>query len=403
MDLALALRWSGCRVLASRPRQGKAASRRFTGALAAKSANEPNNCYDVVLVGGGFAGLAAVGRLAKQRVHGRKLRLLLIEQGRGLGGRVCTRRRETTEGPLAFDHGCQYFTAKTSQPHFSDACRMWQDAGVAGAWHAAVGKLSLQGIGMEDAIFEPFDQSKVPLVGIPSMSAIGKHIIREAQDGQNDVDVLTSSKASDAAWDDASHLWTLQVNSEPVKTSVLAVTTSARSCVRMLGDACPSGCEASKVKSNVCWALLVASFKPLTCQPDWDAALVDGSSCFAWVSRNTSKPSRPKPPAPECFVLHTCPEWSNPRAELSKDEVRKLLLMEFCRQFGCQNEAVVYAEAFRWNNAFPLNPLQLPKKCIVEPERKLVAGGDWASGDRVGDAFESGVAVAVAVLTLLNA
>ena len=318
---------------------------------------------------------------------------------------VCTRRREQNGSLLSFDHGCQFFTSKASQPYFSDACRAWQDAGVAGTWKGAIGTLALTGSGIHDADFEPFDSAKLPLVGIPTMSAIGKHIIREAQSSPIEFQSCRGSKASKASWDDAAKVWTLQVNSDRVQTSVLAVATSARSCVRLLGEDCASGREASKVESNVCWALLVATSEPFS-NLAWDAALLQGSegsgSCFAWVSRNSSKPGRPKSPSPECWVLHASPDWSNPRAELEKGEVQGLLLEEFCRHFGCSAEDVVYAEAFRWNNAFPLNPSRLPEKCIVEPDRMLVAGGDWAVGDRVGDAFESGVAIAKAVRDLLN-
>ncbi|CAE7694254.1 unnamed protein product [Symbiodinium sp. CCMP2456] len=357
--------------------------------------------YDAIVVGGGFAGLAVVAQLAKS-VRRRSLRLLLVEQGRGFGGRVCTRRREQHNGNLlSFDHGCQFFTPKASQPHFSDACRAWQDAGVAGIWKGAIGTLTLTGSGFHNADFEPFDSAKVPLVGLPTMSAIGKHIIREAQSSAIEFRSCTGSKAAKASWDDAAKVWTLQVNSDPVQTSVLAVATSARSCVRLLGEACASGREASKVESNVCWALLVATSEPLS-NLAWDAAVVGGPGCFAWVSRNSSKPARPKSPSPECWVLHASPDWSNPRAELEKGEAQGLLLEEFCRHFGCSTEDVVYAEAFRWNNAFPLNPARLPEKCIVEPGRRLVAGGDWAVGDRVGDAFESGVAMGKAVNSLLG-
>ena len=394
MDLAAhALQSSRSRVLGVRPRQGRCLNR-------ALSVDGGKPRFDVVVVGGGFAGLAAVAQLANAQRRGRSLRLLLVEQGRGFGGRVCTRRRETEHGALSFDHGCQFFTPKVSQPHFADACRAWHEAGVAGAWRASIGTLSCRGATPQQAAFEPFDPSKQFLVGIPSMSAIGKHIVREATESASELQACTSSKASDASWDAAEKVWTVCVNADTVKSSVLAVATSARSCVRILGDDCPSGREASQVESNVCWALLVAFSVPLS-QMSWDAVLLQGSSCFAWASRNSSKPGRPS--SPECWVLHSCPEWSNPRAELAKEEVRKLLLAEFCDQFRCQIQEVVYAEAFRWNNAYPLNPRQLPDKCVVEPTRNLVAGGDWAAGDRVGDAFESGVAIAKAAISMVDA
>merc|ERR1712137_459401 len=97
---------------------------------------------------------------------------------------------------------------------------------------------------------------------------------------------------------------------------------------------------------------------------------------------------------PESWVLHASPDWSNPRAAWSKAQVAEALLADFQRLLGEGELSVIYSEAFRWNNAFPLNPPDIPDKCISDASRNLVAGGDWAAGNRMGDAYESGVAVA---------
>jgi predicted NAD/FAD-dependent oxidoreductase len=54
-----------------------------------------------LVVGGGFAGLAAAEVLAQAGTH-----VFLAEQGRGLGGRVCTRTAQLPDGnTVTFDHG----------------------------------------------------------------------------------------------------------------------------------------------------------------------------------------------------------------------------------------------------------------------------------------------------------
>ena len=60
-----------------------------------------HSSHDAVVVGGGLAGIACATALARQGVA-----VALVEQGRGLGGRVCTRK---TECGAVFDHGAQYF------------------------------------------------------------------------------------------------------------------------------------------------------------------------------------------------------------------------------------------------------------------------------------------------------
>lgn len=53
-----------------------------------------------LVVGGGFAGLAAAKSLINQGNE-----VVLVDQSRGLGGRVCTRRAKVDGNELTFDHG----------------------------------------------------------------------------------------------------------------------------------------------------------------------------------------------------------------------------------------------------------------------------------------------------------
>lgn len=373
--------------------------------------------FDVAVVGGGIAGLAAISRLSR-----RGLRLLLVEQGRGLGGRMCTRRASCpeTEDPIAFDHGCQYFSVKAaSQPNFAEEAERWLEAGVVQHWKGRIGTLARaeDGGGLQMSSFTAFPEEKLSsiMVGAPSMSALGKHILgRAGLDRQADqagrsggIAVKKGTRAAHVEWHSPSQRWRLQLASRTIQSKmmeaearVLVVATSANSISRLLTTSAPD--EVKGIKSPVCWALLVAVPRPLTHIP-FDGAFVVNSAdagVLAWVARDSSKPGRPGTGStPECWVLHASAEWSSSMREASTDEVRRAMLAEFERDFGAQD--VVYSEAFRWNNAFPLNPMRGTAKCVVDAERHLALGGDWAAGDRVGDAFESGVALASSALALL--
>lgn len=78
------------------------ASQRAAATAAAAGAAAAHGAH-VAVVGGGFAGLAAAKELADAGAN-----VTLVEQGRGLGGRVCSRRATVGGGhPLTFDHGAQ--------------------------------------------------------------------------------------------------------------------------------------------------------------------------------------------------------------------------------------------------------------------------------------------------------
>jgi len=60
-----------------------------------------------IVIGAGMAGLTCARALS---TAGQEVRLL--DKGRGIGGRMATRRITTGWGELRFDHGAQYFTAR---------------------------------------------------------------------------------------------------------------------------------------------------------------------------------------------------------------------------------------------------------------------------------------------------
>ncbi len=79
--------------------------------------------YDVLIIGAGMAGLSAAKVLEAEG-----LSVALIDKGRGLGGRLATRRM----GELRLDHGGQYFTA--SDVRFQAEVDAWLEAGIVKPW-----------------------------------------------------------------------------------------------------------------------------------------------------------------------------------------------------------------------------------------------------------------------------
>lgn len=76
----------------------------------------------VLIVGAGIAGLAAGRRLLELGVDRADVRV--VDKGRGVGGRMASRRIETPKGTARFDHGAQFFTTR------SDAFRSTIDRAV---------------------------------------------------------------------------------------------------------------------------------------------------------------------------------------------------------------------------------------------------------------------------------
>lgn len=111
----------------------------------------------LAIIGAGLAGLVAANRLSPV------MRVDVFEKSRGFGGRMATRRAD----PFTFDHGAQYFTAKS--PAFRKFLEPLMAAGVVADWNPRLVTLSSAGT-------KPRASTHPCLVAVPGMSAIGRHL-----------------------------------------------------------------------------------------------------------------------------------------------------------------------------------------------------------------------------------
>ena len=80
---------------------------------------------NILIIGAGLAGLSAANDLQRSGY-----KVLVVDKGRGLGGRLAGRRI----GNATFDHGAQFMTTRHSR--FVEEVNRWVDAGVAEQWYA---------------------------------------------------------------------------------------------------------------------------------------------------------------------------------------------------------------------------------------------------------------------------
>jgi predicted NAD/FAD-dependent oxidoreductase len=112
----------------------------------------------IAIVGAGISGLTAA-RLLHDQGH----RVVVFEKSRGPGGRAATRRMDDLE----FDRGAQYFTARDAE--FRRVVVAWREHGLVEIWQGRIGRVSRGRL-------EPSTGSQERIVGVPGMSAIGKHL-----------------------------------------------------------------------------------------------------------------------------------------------------------------------------------------------------------------------------------
>jgi len=89
----------------------------------------------VLIIGAGIAGLSAARRLREAGVAADEIKV--VDKGRGVGGRMASRRLETPAGTARFDHGAQFFTTRSNA--FSQAVASAVEAGAVVEWTRGFG------------------------------------------------------------------------------------------------------------------------------------------------------------------------------------------------------------------------------------------------------------------------
>ncbi len=310
----------------------------------------------VAVIGAGMAGLAAARRLAAAGVEP-----TVFDKSRGLGGRMATRRVDD----LQFDHGAQYFTAKG--PRFRALVEDWRTAGRAAEWFAG------------------------GFVGTPAMTAPA----RAMADGLAVVGGCTvTGLARDAAG------WTVKAPTGAVETpgngrfSAVVLALPAPQAGPLAASTGVSFPQLAAVRYAPCWALMLAFDAPLAV--GWEH-LKPSDGPVAWVARNDSKPGRSR--GRETLVVHAGPDWSRHTLEGSPESIVAELEPHWRAAAGI-SATPTYAAAHRWRYA--LVEETAGATFLFDEATRLGACGDWCLGPRVEAAFDSGEAMADAVLAGLE-
>ena len=312
------------------------------------------------VVGAGMTGLTAARALSDQGHD-----VVVVEKARGPGGRMSTRRN----ADLWFDHGAQYFTARS--PLFLRQVVAWQERGLVHTWDARIATIGDHDSSQKSQVAERY-------VAVPGMNAVCGEVARELPDCRFDW-AVSKLKRLEKGWILTSD------EGQTLECDALVITTPPEQARALLAD--PEVDELiSGVEMLPCWALMLVLDKPLFAE--YDAAFINQGP-LSWVSSQSSRPERPTANA---WVLHANPEWSSMHQEKSADEVRDLLL-EAARELPLsQSFKVESAVAHRWRYALARDPLHCG--AIWLGSKNLALAGDWCHGSRVEGAFFSGIAAA---------
>ncbi len=309
---------------------------------------------DTLVVGAGWAGLTAATKLAAAGQ-----RVLVIEKSRGPGGRSATRR----DGRSRFDHGAQYFTARSAA--FGRQVAEWRDAGWIAKWTPRLAVL-----GDPQAHSDP--ESVQRFVAMPGMNGVCKQLAAA-------LDCRFETRVTALRFD--TH-WSVELGDEVIEARRLLLTAPPAQSAALLGNDHPLHDELAAVEFDPCIALMAAFDDELDAR--FDAAFVNDDSPLRWIARDSSKPGR----SGECWVAHATGDWSRRRPEDDVDDLAAELVPDLCRRLEVSADRVAVALAHRWRFAQVADARD--DGFLACREQRVAVAGDWLAGSRVEGAWTSG-------------
>lgn len=315
---------------------------------------------DVLVVGAGMAGLTAAAEL--QRAG---LRVLLLDKGRGVGGRIASRRI----GAATFDHGAQFIT--TRDPRFAAVLEQGRQNGAMEEW--------CRGFAGDADVHARWR-------GKPAMSALVKHLAA-GLDLRLETPIVALRRAGNqwSAETTTGRAFTADavVLTPPVPQSVALLDAGGV----ILGPEMRTRLAA--IEYERCLAIMAVLDGPSRIPPPGGLVPADGP--IAWIADNQLKGISAVP----AVTIHATHAFSLEHWDRDREESARALLDAAAPWLGA---GLTTFQVHGWRYGRPMRVEQAP--CVLgSPTHPLVLAGDAFAGPLAEGAALSGWAAAEAILS----
>jgi predicted NAD/FAD-dependent oxidoreductase len=312
----------------------------------------------VAIIGAGLAGLTAAKKLnAVADVE-------VFEKSWRAGGRMASRVKA-----YAFDHGAQYFTARSSA--FKAFIEPYIHQGIIEPWTARFVELDHSTVSSR----RMWDSNFPHYVAVPGMNALCLALAAELN---------VQYKTRVASVQPKGSRWQLKDCDDVLLGSYDWVITAvpAQQTTALMPDCFNHLQDIKQKKMLACYTLMLGFTRSI--DTAFDAALVNNAD-ISWVSVNNSKPGRP---SGFSLLAHSSNAWAEDNIDMQDEYVKRHLINEL-HDIIKQDIAVAdHVDLHRWRYANIAK--QNGDKALIDQDNRLAAIGDWCIQGRVESAFISG-------------
>lgn len=322
--------------------------------------NATEQTTDVLVIGAGMAGLMAAAELQRA---GR--RVLVLDKGRGVGGRLASRRIDGA----TFDHGAQFIT--TRDPRFAAVLEQGRQNGAMEEWCRG---------------FAGSQDGHARWRGKPAMSAVAKHLAL-GLDLHLEVPVvalrLTENRWRVETTTGRTFTAGAVVLTPPVPQSLALLDAGA---IVLAQD---MRARLAAIEYERCLAVMAVLDGPSRIPPPGGLAPTDGP--IAWIADNHLKGISAEP----AVTIHATHAFSLEHWDRDRQESARALLAAAAPLLGAGAKTF---QVHGWRYSKPMRVDE--ERCVVVSQSPpLVLAGDAFAGPRVEGAALSGWAAAQAILS----
>ncbi|BAZ43301.1 hypothetical protein NIES4102_03010 [Chondrocystis sp. NIES-4102] len=315
-----------------------------------------------VVIGGGISGLITATVLQRAGI-----KVTVLDKGRGIGGRLATRRLEYGESCIGiFDYGAQYFSIK--QPQLQVWVDDWLQQGVIKEWCRG---------------FDEVD-GKPRYCGVNGIRSIAKYL------AQN-LNVHTNTKVIKLNYQDG---WQVLTEDGQFTADILVMTPPVPQSLTLLDDSQIT--LSTETRENLeaityhsCIAILALLEQP--CKIPAPGGMSLETEPLVWLASNDQKGISPNGYA---VTLHATPNFSKTYWSKGDEEIAQMLLDSAAKWL---DSPVIKYQVHRWRYSLPATFHSQPYLALSE--LPLVMAGDAFVAPKIEGAVLSGLAAAEYIIS----